>query len=111
VSLHTDPHESARGALDAIETCVAREHWKPIAIQGSLQGGVLLILSLALGLALAQALAIIHVVASTSGLLGGLLALKMERLGDKVVAAGIARRAVASLLLAGVALLLRALAP
>ena len=111
MSLHTDPNDTPRDLLDALETCVAREHWGPILHLALLNGAFLIGLALLLGLSATQALALIHVVSAASGLFSGVVALRMEEMAEQDAAVVIARRSMAALLVAGTALLLAPLAP
>lgn len=110
MSLHTGPNANSGTVADVVDIFVAREHWRPIVTQALLHAAVLIALTFLLGLSPLQALAIIHVVASTSGLLSGLVALRMEQVGQDAGAVVIGRRAMAALLVAGAALLLAPLA-
>jgi len=106
MSLNTDPDERTRTVAEAIEAYVAREHWGPILTQALVYGTTLVGASLLLGLPALHALALMHVVASTSGLFGGLLAMRLDEMGQEPAAVSIARRTLAALLVSGTALLL-----
>ncbi|HYG84780.1 MAG TPA: hypothetical protein VD978_00820 [Azospirillum sp.] len=111
MSLHTDPDERVRPLADAIADYVAREHWRPILIQALVHGTILASFGHILHLPVSQTLALMHVVASVSGLFGGLLAVRLDEMGQSAAAVSIARRALAALLVSGTALLLVPFAP
>jgi len=106
MSLNTDPDERTPTVAEAVEVYVAREHWQPILTQALLHGAILVGIALLMGLPALHALALVHVVASASGLFSGLLAMRLDEMGQGAAAVNIARRTVAALLISGTALLL-----
>ena len=111
MGLHTDPDERPRSLAGAIADYVAPEHWKPILGGALVHGAILVSFGFMLHLPASQTLTLIHLVASVSGLFSGLLAIRLDTMGESVAAVGIARRALAALLVSGTALLLVPFAP
>lgn len=90
---------------DTIESFVAREHWRPIAMHALIQLTLLASVSAVFAVPPAAAAALAHLVAMLGAVLSSVPIARMVEQGHQQAAVELARRSLASLIVAGVALL------